>query len=220
MHSLQNFNYNGAVIQRRQNDGYLNLTQMCQANGKRLQDFLDHKRTLHTLFILYSTQQGIIQHPICFVDGETWGHFQLAAELAYQSEAQFSVWFNRTFYNVSNLFKKEIVVEEFKQWEKENFPWEDDPSNKKEKAGIVYFVLNKTKKLLKVGFTASSSCQSRLAAFKSGCPGESFVVLGEVAGTMKTEAMFHSYLAPFRFRGEWFKYSDEVKAFVETIDFS
>lgn len=41
---LQNFNYNGTVIQRR-DDGFVSLTQMCQANGKRIDNWLRLKQT-------------------------------------------------------------------------------------------------------------------------------------------------------------------------------
>jgi hypothetical protein len=218
MNSLQNFDYNGQLIQRRA-DGFVNLTQMCQANGKRLKDFLDSKPALSTIFVLYSTQHGQIVHPIEFVDGETWGHFELAAELAYQSHAKFHVWFVRAFYNLENPFKSDINMEDFKKWELENFPWQNDPSNDKEKQGTVYFVLNQTRNLLKVGFTGSDNCESRLSAFKSGAVGESFLVLGEVAGTLKTEAMYHSYLAEHKVKGEWFKYNDKVKDFLASIVF-
>lgn len=44
MNTVQNFNYNGQVIQRRA-DGRINLTQMCQANGKLLGDYLRLKST-------------------------------------------------------------------------------------------------------------------------------------------------------------------------------
>lgn len=38
--TLANFDYNGQLIQRRQSDGYINLTQMCTANGKKISHFL------------------------------------------------------------------------------------------------------------------------------------------------------------------------------------
>lgn len=42
--SLQNFDYNGQTIHRRQ-DGFISLTQMCQANGKRLANYMRLKQT-------------------------------------------------------------------------------------------------------------------------------------------------------------------------------
>ena len=37
--------YNGKIIQGRRGDGYVNLTNMCNATGKRLNDFLRLKST-------------------------------------------------------------------------------------------------------------------------------------------------------------------------------
>lgn len=42
--SLTVFNYNGSVISRRE-DGFINLTQMCQANGKRIDHWKELKAT-------------------------------------------------------------------------------------------------------------------------------------------------------------------------------
>jgi len=219
MSSITVFDYNGTPIFRRA-DGYFNLTQMCQANGKRLKDFLNHRRTLSVLSVIYSTQRGQIQHPVQFIDGETWGHFELAAELAYQSKPNFHHWFNSTFYDIEKLFEMKFDVSLFKKWEADNFPWRMDPSNDKEKEGIVYFILNKTRNILKIGFTASADCSQRLSSFKSGAVGESFVVLGEINGTLKTEAMFHSLFSEYRVKGEWFNYNDEVKKYIKTIKFN
>ena len=44
MNSLQVFNYNGSIIQRR-DDGFISLTQMCQANGKRIDHWKELKAT-------------------------------------------------------------------------------------------------------------------------------------------------------------------------------
>lgn len=44
MNNLAVFDYNGQAISRRQN-GFINLTQMCQANGKRLDVFMKAQKT-------------------------------------------------------------------------------------------------------------------------------------------------------------------------------
>lgn len=45
MTSLLNFDYKGGLIQKRQSDEYVNLTQMCQVNGKEVRDWLRLKST-------------------------------------------------------------------------------------------------------------------------------------------------------------------------------
>ena len=212
MSNLTVFNYNGQIISRREN-GFVNLTQMCQANGKRLKDFLSHKRTLETIHTLYAIQSGEIYHVLETIDGETWGHFDLAAELAYQSNASFSVWFNITFYG-DNLTFPSVSLEEFRQWEEKHFPWINDATNKNEQKGSVYFILNETRNILKIGYTAGDP-MTRLAAFKSGAVQEKLTLLGQVDGTLKTEGMYHSYLASYKVQGEWFNYTPDVRKFVE-----
>ena len=215
---LQNFNYNGTIIQRR-DDGFINLTQMCQANGKRLDDFLGSQRALSTIFTLYASQSIPAVHPVQSMDSETWGHISLAAELAYQSDPDFSVWFTLTFYGISPINDKCLDIGSYKEWKEKVFPWINDPSNQKEKKGTVYFILNNTRNLLKIGFTSGRSCHSRLSAFQSGAVGETFSILGEIRGTLSTESAFHTFLSDYRFKGEWFYYTDEVKKFVESIEF-
>jgi glycine cleavage system aminomethyltransferase T len=49
--SLQNFDYNGKLIQRREN-GFINLTQMCKANGKRIDNYLRLNQTQEYIRVL------------------------------------------------------------------------------------------------------------------------------------------------------------------------
>lgn len=58
MLSLQNFDYNGKLIQARTSDGYINLTQMCQANDKLLADYTRLKSTKAYLEVI-SDDMGI-----------------------------------------------------------------------------------------------------------------------------------------------------------------
>ncbi len=96
MNSLQNFNYNGSIIQKR-NDGYINMTQMCSANGKLVADFLRLKVTKACLSELSSVMGIPITQLYQVIQGGkddqgTWGHPLLSLRCAQWINAQFAVW--------------------------------------------------------------------------------------------------------------------------------
>jgi hypothetical protein len=100
---LQNFNYNGSVIQRRA-DGFVNLTQMCQANGKRLTHWLNLKSTQDYIEFI-TTEDGITATDVIeVVQGGsvqgTWGHPELAIDLAKWISNEFRRWCNAHIFNL------------------------------------------------------------------------------------------------------------------------
>jgi predicted GIY-YIG superfamily endonuclease len=80
MNNLAVFDYNGQTISRRQN-GFINLTQMCQANGKRLDNWTRLKQTQDYIRILSQCLASEIVYSEEGVNGGTWGHPSLAEEL-------------------------------------------------------------------------------------------------------------------------------------------
>ena len=116
MNSLQNFNYNGAIIQRRQDDGYLNLTQMCQANGKQVGDFLRLKVTKAYLAEL-SAETGIPVTQLYQVfqggTGEqgTWGHQLLALRCAQWISPRFAVWCDAHIFNLMETGQTSLAID-------------------------------------------------------------------------------------------------------------
>lgn len=106
MNSLQNFDYNGQLIQRR-DDGFVNLTQMAQANGKNISDFLRLKSTKAYLEEMESdmgipaSQILIVQkgNSIDYTQG-TWGHPELAIFLAQWISPKFHRWCNAHIFNL------------------------------------------------------------------------------------------------------------------------
>lgn len=107
MNTLTNFDYNGTPINKRA-DGYINLTQMCQANGKRLDVFMKTKKTkeyidalinYHHLEVVY-TEEG--------VNGGTWGHPTLAINLARWISPKFAIWCDSHIFNLISTGTTEL----------------------------------------------------------------------------------------------------------------
>jgi hypothetical protein len=46
---MSNLSYNGQIIEQRQTDNYVNLTQMAKANNVRFTDFTENKQTQNYL---------------------------------------------------------------------------------------------------------------------------------------------------------------------------
>ncbi|MFN5592989.1 MAG: KilA-N domain-containing protein [Aphanizomenon sp.] len=91
MNNLAVFDYNGQTISRRQN-GFINLTQMCQANGKRLDNWTRLKQTQDYIRILANSLTSEVVYSEEGVNGGTWGHPSLAINLARWISPEFAVW--------------------------------------------------------------------------------------------------------------------------------
>lgn len=75
---------------------------------------------------------------------------------------------------------------------------------------MIYFI--ECNGLLKIGTAVNS--RVRLKGLQTGNP-EPMTLLGEIPGSQADEAGLHQCFHAFRVRGEWFRYSDELRAFVE-----
>jgi hypothetical protein len=91
MNNLAVFDYNGQTISRCQN-GFINLTQMCQANGKRLDNWTRLKQTQDYIRILANSLTSEVVYSEEGVNGGTWGHPSLAINLARWISPEFAVW--------------------------------------------------------------------------------------------------------------------------------
>jgi hypothetical protein len=98
---MTNLAYNGQVIEQRDSDNYVNLTQMCQAYGKRLNNWLrsnDTQAYIHVVAIetrirasqLIEAKKG----GDCFEQG-SWGHPLIALHLAQWISPVFHLWCNQ-----------------------------------------------------------------------------------------------------------------------------
>lgn len=95
--------WNGTAICRRQDDGYVNATAMCQANHKRLNHYLSNDRTseyIHALALDAGIPVSNIVHirrgGTASTQG-TWIHPRLAVDLARWISPQFAVWMDGWF---------------------------------------------------------------------------------------------------------------------------
>jgi hypothetical protein len=96
---MSNLSYNGQNIEQRDLDGYVNGTQMCQANGKKVNDWMrgqDAKRYIDAI----SSVTGIPASQLVvsmkgnssnFEQG-TWVHPKLAIKLARWISVEFELW--------------------------------------------------------------------------------------------------------------------------------
>jgi hypothetical protein len=71
--------------------------------------------------------------------------------------------------------------------------------------------------LVKIGTTAFSDAQPRISNLQTGNP-EPVVLLAQMAGGVAVEADLHRRFHALHVRGEWFRYSDDLRAFIADID--
>jgi hypothetical protein len=117
MNMIQNFDYNGQLIQRRA-DGFINASQMCQTNNKLLADWSRLKSTKSYVAEL-SVAMGIPIADLMAVQNgsQTWVHPSLAINLARWISTKFAIWCDAHIFNlmVSGSTSIEInPVEEMK----------------------------------------------------------------------------------------------------------
>jgi hypothetical protein len=99
MTNIQRFDYNGQFISLRA-DGFINLTQMCQANGKRLDIFMKTNKTKEYIESLSNYHQIAVVYSEEGVNGGTWGHPTLAINLARWISPKFAVWCDNHIFNL------------------------------------------------------------------------------------------------------------------------
>ena len=107
MNTLTNFDYNNQIISQR-NDGFVNLAQMCQANGKRLDVFMKTKKTKEYIDVLVNYHQTVVVYTEEGVNGGTWGHPTLAINLARWISPEFAIWCDNHIFNLMSTGKTEL----------------------------------------------------------------------------------------------------------------
>lgn len=107
---LQHFSYKGSVIQQR-GDGFVSLTQMCQANGKRLDVFMKSQKTKDYIEVLTNYHHSVVVQSDEGVNGGTWGHPSLAINLARWISPQFAVWCDSHIFNLLTSGKTSLDMD-------------------------------------------------------------------------------------------------------------
>jgi hypothetical protein len=114
MNNLTVFEYQGRAIQVREPDKFCNLTQMCQAGGKKAGDFLRLESTKAYILELESTT-GItaIDCKVGGLDakGGTWGHKLLAIRCAQWISPKFAVWCDAHIFNLMQTGQTNLAID-------------------------------------------------------------------------------------------------------------
>lgn len=185
--------YQGNNIQQR-NDGYVNATQMCQANGKQIGHWMateDYKRYVEALaasigipivkLVVVKTGRG----------GGTWVHPKLAIKLARWISVDFELWMDQ------NIMPYNLV----------------SPQSNKDTSGFIYLAQSSCTHYYKIGM--SKQPYKRMKSLQSGSPLE--IILIHRIFTLDMVALekaLHEYYNAYWLRGEWFELPmDCVKEF-------
>jgi hypothetical protein len=109
-------NWKNNNIAQRESDGYVNLTQMCKASGKKVNDFFRLKETKSYIRQL-SIDTGIPVSEIFSikkggdVQQGTWGHPLLALNLARWISAEFAVWCDSHIFVLMTTGKTDLGID-------------------------------------------------------------------------------------------------------------
>lgn len=80
------------------------------------------------------------------------------------------------------------------------------------KLGFVYFI--RSGDFVKIGF--ATDLPTRLSGIKTSNPND-VELLAKCHGTLETEARFHERFKRHHYRGEWFRYDDEIRSAVQSL---
>jgi KilA-N domain len=111
--NLKAFAYNQQTINQRQ-DGYINLTQMCLANNKRIDNFLRLKQTQEYISTLSRSLRCEVMVTVNGGNTEnigTWGHPSLAINLARWISADFAVWCDAHIFNLMTTGQTSLEID-------------------------------------------------------------------------------------------------------------
>lgn len=206
-------NWNDRAIRIR-SDRYVSLTDMAQATGESINDFLQKPRTLSVISKFYMNQDGLIRHPIIDEGDSVWVCIPLAKEFSYQSQnCEFSVWMDEILWG--DILHPEVLSKVF-QLVKPTSKYTDLNEDSKTVSTFVYFILNENTNTVKIGF--SRNPDTRLNAFQTGTL-DSLVILKTIAGNKSDEAAIHNRFSDYRVSKsrEIFRYEGSLKSFIENL---
>jgi hypothetical protein len=106
---MSNLSYNGQIIEQRQTDNYVNLTQMAKANDVQLKHFNESefaKKYLKALQESISRDSRLMEVKGFGADKTTWGHPLVAIAFGQWISPEFHVWCN---FNIQTLITKGSV---------------------------------------------------------------------------------------------------------------
>jgi len=226
--------YNGTPIRQKLSDDYVCLTDMAKAGNWSLPEFLKTHRYHETIACLYQLQEGLIKH-LVEVDsnGDIWADLQVGISFSYfvhlcdAPGMQFYIWFSRAFSPFlkasregtlqSGMATARATLDEMPSRKIEIAAKSKTGEKKEVGHRRVYFILNKTKKQVKIGYSLCP--EARLKAFQCGTTDELSIIL-TFSGGLKEEREVHKLLSKHRIgKTEIFRYNDELKnAIAEFMD--
>jgi hypothetical protein len=183
--------YNGQIINQRESDGYINATQMCQANGKLVADWTRLKETKDYIAYISSdlnipTSQLVVSLRGNSSNSEqgTWIHPLLALKLARWISIELEVW--------CDLNIKPAIV-----------------NNTKDKTGFIYLVKATNSNFCKIGL--SKTPLKRMSKLQTGNAEDLTVLhLVFVFNAKEIESSLHKYYSSCWTRGEWFDIPEKI----------
>ena len=191
MSNLIVFNYKGQGISRR-DDGFINLTQMCQANGKRVDVFMKAQKTKDYIECLENSLTHKVVYSEEGVNGGTWGHPVLASNLARWISIEFAVWVDTNLVDT-------IKIDSFTDFLQ---------SKNQDKSGFIYLAQASQTQWCKIGM--SKQPYKRMQTLQTGSPLE-IILLHRIYtfDAIALEKSLHEYFDAYRVRGEWFDFPIE-----------
>jgi hypothetical protein len=106
--------YKGSEIQQREEDSYVNATQMCVGNGKKVNDWLRLEQTnayiqgISTITGIPAIELVITKQGSPTLGGGTWIHPKLAIELGRWISVDFAIWCDMHIKTLLETGKTEI----------------------------------------------------------------------------------------------------------------
>lgn len=107
--------YNNQNIEQRETDGYLNATQMCQANGKKVGNWLRNKETeayiqgIASVTRIVATDLIVVNQGGSPSEQGTWIHPKLAICLGRWISVDFAIWCDEHIKTLMETGKTELV---------------------------------------------------------------------------------------------------------------
>lgn len=113
--------YNKTSISARESDGFINLTQMCKANGTKLNDFLRLKSTKAYIASMASETGKCASEIIEITKGGdpkfqgSWGHPEIAILLAQWISPEFHRWCNAHIFVLMSQGQTSLDIDPFER---------------------------------------------------------------------------------------------------------
>lgn len=139
---------------------------------------------------------------------------KLTCELCQKNDTAEKFVINKNFKTVcKNISDCTIAQKQVgEEFEKYTFSKIDGNHNF---AGRVYFIVEDTDKYIKIGYT-SRPVYDRIRSLQCSMP-HTLRCVCCLVGSMKLERYLHKKFSKYHHLGEWFLYSDEIKAFINSF---